>query len=67
MMARSRFAWSPSVAFLALVAAFPLLISCGSRSSAPPAPGPVEVGVVTITPAPVALTRELPGRTSATR
>jgi membrane fusion protein (multidrug efflux system) len=67
MMARSRFAWSPSVAFLALVAAFPLLISCGSRSSAPPAPGPVEVGVVTITPAPLALTRELPGRTSAYR
>ena len=44
-----------------------LLAACSSRSAAPPAPGPVEVGVVTITPAPVTLTRELPGRTSAFR
>jgi membrane fusion protein (multidrug efflux system) len=66
MMARSCFARSRPIGFLALLAA-PLLFACGSRSSAPPAPGPVEVGVVTITPAPVALTRELPGRTSAYR
>jgi membrane fusion protein (multidrug efflux system) len=66
MMARSRFARSRPIAFLALLAA-PLLFACGSRSSAPATPGPVEVGVVTITPAPVALTRELPGRTSAYR
>ncbi|MEY2669471.1 MAG: hypothetical protein RJA59_2109, partial [Pseudomonadota bacterium] len=44
-----------------------LLAACSSRSGAPPAPGPVEVGVVTITPAPLTLTRELPGRTAAFR
>ena len=44
-----------------------LLAACSSRSAAPPAPGPVEVGVVTITPAPLTLTRELPGRTAAFR
>ena len=34
--------------------------------AAPPA-GPVEVGVVTLAPTPVTLTKELPGRTSAFR
>ncbi len=48
-------------------AALVFLAACSSRTAAPPAPGPVEVGVVTITPAPVTLTRELPGRTSAFR
>ncbi len=43
------------------------LAACGSRGAAPPAPAPVEVGVVTIVPAPVTLTRELPGRTSPFR
>jgi len=40
-----------------------------SRSAAKAAPpsGPVEVGVVTLEPTPVTLTRELPGRTSAYR
>ena len=38
-----------------------------SAGKAAPAPGPVEVGVVTLEPRPVTLTRELPGRTSAFR
>ncbi len=41
---------------------------CSRKPAGPPAAaGPVEVGVVTITPTPVTLTRELPGRTSAYR
>jgi membrane fusion protein (multidrug efflux system) len=48
-------------------AALALLAACGAGPSAPPPAGPVEVGVVTITPAPLTLTRELPGRTSAFR
>ena len=54
-------------ATLALLAASPIVAACGGRSAGPQAPGPVEVGVVTITPAPLTLTRELPGRTSAFR
>lgn len=41
-----------------------------SRQAAPPAgakPPPTPVGVLVVTPKPVALTRELPGRTSASR
>ena len=55
--------------FTRLLRAAPLalLAACGSGPSAPPPAGPVEVGVVTITPAPLTLTRELPGRTSAFR
>ena len=55
--------------FIRFLQAAPLafLAACGSRPSAPPPAGPVEVGVVTITPAPLTLTRELPGRTSAFR
>lgn len=53
--------------FLAAAAA-----ACGTDSPAQPgaSPGggkPLEVGVVTVTPRPVTLTRELPGRTSAYR
>ncbi len=44
-----------------------LVAACGGKGGAPPASGPVEVGVVTITPTSVTLTRELPGRTSAFR
>jgi len=54
-------------ATLALLSASPIVAACGARSAGPPAPGPVEVGVVTITPAPLTLTRELPGRTSPFR
>ncbi|MFT3917637.1 MAG: efflux RND transporter periplasmic adaptor subunit [Anaeromyxobacteraceae bacterium] len=42
-------------------------LACGSRTAAPPQQGPVEVGVVTLAPAPVTLTRELPGRTTPYR
>ncbi|MFA6962018.1 MAG: efflux RND transporter periplasmic adaptor subunit [Opitutaceae bacterium] len=43
------------------------LAGCGKKSAAPVAPAAVEVDVVTISTAPVALTRELPGRTAARR
>jgi membrane fusion protein, multidrug efflux system len=49
------------------LAATALLAACGSRSGGPAPAGPVEVGVVTITPRALTLTRELPGRTSAYR
>ncbi len=55
---------NPAILAAAILAS---LTACSSRSAAPPAPGPVEVGVVLITPMPVTLTRELPGRTSAFR
>ncbi len=41
--------------------------ACGKKSAPPAATRPVEVGVVTLAVAPVTLTRELPGRTSAYR
>ncbi len=44
-----------------------LASACGGKPGAPPPAGPVEVGVVTIRPTSVTLTRELPGRTSAFR
>jgi membrane fusion protein (multidrug efflux system) len=49
-----------------LAAAVPLA-ACSGKAAPPPASGPVEVGVVTLAPAAVTLTRELPGRTAATR
>jgi membrane fusion protein (multidrug efflux system) len=53
-------------------AAAPLLLAaalaaCGGKPAGPQAGGPVEVGVFTVTPTAVTLTRELPGRTSAFR
>jgi membrane fusion protein (multidrug efflux system) len=44
-----------------------LLAACGGKGAPPVAAGPVEVGVVTIAPRSVTLTRDLPGRTSAYR
>jgi membrane fusion protein, multidrug efflux system len=42
--------------------------ACSRKPAGPPAQSaPIEVGVVTVTPTPVTLTRELPGRTSAFR
>ena len=44
--------------------------ACGKdQAAAPPpaAPGPVQVGVITVAVQPVTLTKELPGRTSALR
>jgi membrane fusion protein (multidrug efflux system) len=43
-----------------------LVAGCGKKQAPPPS-GPPEVGVLTIATAPVALTQELPGRTSAFR
>jgi membrane fusion protein (multidrug efflux system) len=55
-----------AIAALALSAA--ALLGACSRKTSPAVPqGPVEVGVVTLAPAAVTLTRELPGRTSAYR
>jgi len=42
-----------------------LLVTACSKSDAPPARGPAEVGVVTLKTQPVALTTELAGRTAA--
>ena len=44
-----------------------LVLACGSRGAPPPPSGPVEVGVVTLQPTAVTLSRELPGRTSPYR
>lgn len=53
---------------LLLLAAAALSTACDRKPAGPPAQaGPVEVGVVTLTPTAVTLTRELPGRTSAFR
>jgi membrane fusion protein, multidrug efflux system len=67
MTIRNRSAWLRRVETLALLPSLILLSACGNRAAAPAAPAVVEVGVVTIQPAPVTLTRELPGRTSAFR
>jgi membrane fusion protein (multidrug efflux system) len=66
--ARSR-ASRPRTAGALLTAALAVALA-GCKGSAPKAAGPsgpVEVGVVTLEPRPVTLTRELPGRTSAFR
>lgn len=54
---------------LAMATSLAVLLVAGCHKAAPPPPpaGPVEVGVVTLTPRPVAITRELPGRISAYR
>ena len=55
-------ATAPAFAILALA-----LSACGRKPAAAVAPGPVEVGVVTLAPSAVTLTRDLPGRISAFR
>jgi membrane fusion protein (multidrug efflux system) len=55
-----------------VISATCLLVACGAKpgepaAAAPPAPPPPEVGVVTVTPGPVSLTVELPGRLEASR
>jgi membrane fusion protein (multidrug efflux system) len=49
------------------VAVAALLAACGAKGGPATAAGPVEVGVITVTPRAVTLTRDLPGRTSAYR
>ena len=44
-----------------------LLAACGKKDTAPPAPPPPTVSVVTVAPAAVAVTDELPGRVEASR
>jgi membrane fusion protein (multidrug efflux system) len=44
-----------------------LLAACGGKGGPPVAAGPVEVGVITVTPRSVTLTREIPGRTTPYR
>ena len=44
-----------------------LLAACGKKDTAPPAPPPPTVAVVTVAPAAVAVTDELPGRVEASR
>src|SRR5476651_940173 len=76
--ARRRASLFRAVSPLLLVALTGLLLAgCGSKkqaAGAPAGPGgpggsgvPAEVGVITLASAPVTLTRELPGRTSAFR
>lgn len=57
----------PTLPFWAITLAMALLVSCAKDSGSRPAPGPVEVGVVTLQNEPVMLHRELPGRTSPFR
>jgi len=60
-----------AVRFFCLTTAVALgfvLAGCGKKPNAgPPPSGPLEVGVITLAPASVTLTKELPGRTSAYR
>lgn len=49
-------------AFLGLLATLGLLTACGRNEGPPRGFGPVPVTVVTLSPQPVTLTRELPGR-----
>lgn len=59
-----------SLSFALALALLCALAACGKKTAAPAGPGaggPIEVGVVTLKPEPVTLTRELPGRTSAVR
>jgi len=53
------------IATAALLAVTVTTSSCGKKQAPPPQAGPPEVGVVTIQPQRVAVTTELPGRTSA--
>ena len=42
-----------------------IMAGCGKKKAAPPQAGPPEVGIITVNPEKVAITTELPGRTSA--
>jgi membrane fusion protein (multidrug efflux system) len=63
---RRRFS-APAAGFAAVLALAALAGCHRSETKAAGPAGPVEVGVVTLEPRPVTLTRELPGRTSAFR
>ena len=69
VVARTTPSYRPgALAALAAAALAGALAATGCSSKAPPpAAKPVEVGVVTVTPSSITLTKELPGRTSAFR
>ena len=54
-----------NVGAVALLAAAAMLASCGKEAGGPPPPP--EVGVLTLAPRAVAITDQLPGRTTAFR
>ncbi|MES2161038.1 MAG: efflux RND transporter periplasmic adaptor subunit [Pseudomonadota bacterium] len=53
--------------YTAAVIALSLLAACGDKAAAPGAPPPATVAVITVAPAAVTLSTELPGRTEASR
>ncbi|WP_332856331.1 efflux RND transporter periplasmic adaptor subunit [Duganella sp. S19_KUP01_CR8] len=53
--------------YTAAVFALSLLAACGDKAAAPGAPPPATVAVITVAPAAVTLSTELPGRTEASR
>ncbi|WUR12034.1 efflux RND transporter periplasmic adaptor subunit [[Empedobacter] haloabium] len=55
------------IPFATVVATLSLLAACGKKDTAPPAPPPPTVSVITVAPAAVAVTDELPGRVEASR
>jgi membrane fusion protein (multidrug efflux system) len=54
-------------ALASAVVTLSLLAACGKKDAAPSAPPPPKVAVVTVAPARITLTTELPGRTEASR
>ena len=64
---RTFFITGRGTAAIAALLAASLLAGCHGDAKQGGSAGPVEVGVVTLEPTPVTLTRELPGRTSAFR
>ena len=54
-------------ALASAVVTLSLLAACGKKDAAPSAPPPPKVSVVTVAPARITLTTELPGRTEASR
>ncbi|MYM91461.1 efflux RND transporter periplasmic adaptor subunit [Rugamonas sp. FT82W] len=53
--------------YTAAVVSLSLLAACGDKAAAPGAPPPATVAVITVAPAAVTLSTELPGRTEASR
>ncbi|MYN19420.1 efflux RND transporter periplasmic adaptor subunit [Rugamonas sp. FT107W] len=53
--------------YTAAVVSLSLLAACGDKAAAPGAPPPANVAVITVAPAAVTLSTELPGRTEASR
>ncbi|GGY75588.1 efflux RND transporter periplasmic adaptor subunit [Pseudoduganella plicata] len=58
---------APVTSTITAVLTLSLLAACGKKDTAPPAPPPPTVSVITVAPAAVAVTDELPGRVEASR